>query len=165
MVASDPLAGAEQAPATVSGELMTIERVAILHRVRLFSGVPGHDLVGVARLLEERRVDAGVTVIERGALEDWLFVVAEGRVLVHIDERTLGEVGAGEVVGELAVLAPAPRAASVTAMEPTLLLRLRRAPFEELLDDRPEISRAVISTLARLLQAAASNERSGRSHE
>lgn len=147
--------GAPPASASSGGELMTIERVAVLHRVGLFRGVPGRHLVGVARLLEERRVEAGVTVIDRGAVEDWLFVVAEGRLRVHIGERTLGEAGAGEVVGELAVLAPAPRAASVTATEPTLLLRLRREPFEELLDDHPEISRAIISTLARLLQAAA----------
>ena len=59
------------------------------------------------------------------------------------------------VVGEFAVLAPAPRSATVTAREPSVLLRLRRGPFEELLDDRPEMARSVISTLARLLQASA----------
>lgn len=134
---------------------MTIERVAALHRVALFSNVPGHILVSVARLLEEVRVEPGVTFIERGAVEDWLFVVVEGKVRVHLDTRTLGERGPGGVVGELAVLVPAPRSASVTAIEPTFLLRLRRAPFEELLDDRPEIGRAVITTLARLLQASA----------
>lgn len=138
-----------------AAELMTIERVAVLHRVGLFTGVPGHALVPVARLLEEVRVTEGETFIERGAMEDWLFVVADGRVRAHIDARTLNEFGPGGVVGELAVLSPAPRAASVTATQPTLLLKLRRGPFEELLDDRPEIARAVISTLARLLQAAA----------
>lgn len=145
---------------TVSDELITIERVAVLHRVTLFADVPGHTLVAVARLLEEVRVGTGVTVIERGAVEDWLFVVADGRVRVHIDGKTLGENGPGGVIGELAVLAPAPRSASVTAMEPTLLLRLRRGSFEELLDDRPEIARAVISTLARLLQASADDHAS-----
>jgi CRP/FNR family cyclic AMP-dependent transcriptional regulator len=139
----------------VANELLTIERVAVLHRVALFADVPGEALVPVARLLEEVRVDAGVTIMERGAVEDWLFVVADGRVRVHIDAKTLVENGPGGVFGELAVLAPAPRSASVTAMEPTLLLRLRRVAFEELLDDRPEIARAVISTLARLLQGVA----------
>jgi CRP/FNR family transcriptional regulator, cyclic AMP receptor protein len=138
-----------------SDELLTIERVAILQRVGLFRAVPGHKLVSVARLLEEVRVAPGVTIIERGAVEDWLFIVADGRVRVHVDRRTLVEGGSGAVVGEFAVLAPAPRSASVTTMEPTLLLRLRRKPFEELLDDRPEIARAVISTLANLLQAVA----------
>lgn len=133
---------------------MTIERVGVLHRAALFAEVPGHVLVPVARLLEELRVEPGVTFIERGALEDWFYVIADGRVRVHAGDRSLGELETGAVVGELAVLAPAPRAASVTALEPTLLLRLRRAPFEELLEDRPEIARAVIHTLARLLQAA-----------
>jgi CRP-like cAMP-binding protein len=145
MLAADPRAN----------ELLTIERVAVLHRVMLFSEVPGHTLVAVARLAEEVRAAAGETIIERGAVEDWLFVVAEGTARVHIGDRTIGKVESGGVVGELAVLAPAPRAASVTALEPMLLLRLRRAPFEELLEDRPEIARAVISTLARLLQSAA----------
>lgn len=144
--------------AGVTDELMTIERVAVLQRVGLFTDVPGRDLVAVARLTEEVRVAEDVTVIERGAVEDWLFVVAEGRVRAHLDGRTLAEVGAGGVFGELAVLAAAPRAASVTAMEPTLLLRLRRGPFEELLDDRPEIARVIIETLARMLQQAAADQ-------
>jgi CRP/FNR family transcriptional regulator, cyclic AMP receptor protein len=143
-----------------SDELLTIERVAVLQRVGLLSHVPGNKLIAVARLLEEVRVASGVNIIERGAVEDWLFIVADGKVRVHVDDRTLVESGRGAVVGELAVLAPGPRSASVTALEPTLLLRLRRGPFEELLDDRPEIARAVISRLAHQLQAVA-DERAG----
>jgi CRP-like cAMP-binding protein len=143
---------------SLSEELITIERVAILHRVALFANVPGHALASVAQILEEVRVDEGVVIIERGAVEDWMFVVADGRVRVHVDERTLGEKGPGDVFGELAVLAPAPRSASVTAIESTLLLRLRRPAFEELLDDHVELSRSVISTLAQLLQAMAGDE-------
>jgi CRP/FNR family cyclic AMP-dependent transcriptional regulator len=140
--------------ASTTGELLTIERVSALHRAPLFAEVPGHALVAVARLLEEVHVESGTTFLARGALEDWLYVVAAGSVRVHVGDRTLGVLGAGAVVGELAVLAPAPRAASATAVEPSLLLRLRQGPFEELLEDRPEIARAVIHTLARLLQAA-----------
>jgi CRP-like cAMP-binding protein len=133
---------------------MTLERVSALHRAPLFAEVPGHALVAVARLLEEVHVESGTTFIERGALEDWLYVVAAGSARVHVGDRTLSLLGPGAVVGELAVLAPAPRAASATAVEASLLLRLRRDPFEELLEDRPEIARAVIHALARLLQEA-----------
>ena len=138
---------------TTSG-LITIERVAVLHRAPLFAEVPGHALVPVARLLEEVHVDAGATFIEQGAVEDWLFVIAAGSVRVHIGDRTLAVLAPGQVVGELAVLAPAPRVASATALDPSLLLRLRHGPFEELLEDRPEIAGGVIHTLARLLQAS-----------
>jgi len=145
--------GAPLARTQVADELMTVERVAVLHKVPLFGTVPGHDLVPVARLLEEVRVDAGDTFIEQGAVESWLYLIADGVVRVHIGTHTLRVIGSGGVVGDLAVLAPAPRSASVTAIEPTLLLRLRSEPFDELLEDHPEIARAIISTLARMLQS------------
>ena len=63
---------------------------------------------------------------------------------MHVGTRTVVESGPGAVVGELAVLVPAPRSASVTAMESSLLLRLRRGAFDELLDDNPELARVVI---------------------
>ncbi len=47
------------------GELTTVERVAALHRVDMFATVPGHLLVGLARLAEEVSVRPGATFIER----------------------------------------------------------------------------------------------------
>ena len=73
-------------------------------------------------------------------MEDWLFVVADGPVRVHIGDRTLAVLAPGRW---LASSPSSPRrlgSASATALEPTLLLRLRRGPFEELLEDRPEIA-------------------------
>jgi CRP-like cAMP-binding protein len=145
--------GSPDSGTAVTDELLTVERVAVLHKAPLFRAVPGHHLVPVARLLEEVRVDAGVTFIEQGAVEDWLYLIADGTVRVHIGDHTLREMDSGGVVGDLAVLAPAPRSASVTALQPTLLLRLRSEPFDELLEDHPEIARAVISALARMLQS------------
>ena len=145
--------GREAGGATRSNALLTIERVAVLQRVELFSDVPGHMLVAVARLLEE--VSFETRYDDHRA--------RRGRGLAVRRRRGPGarphrrphprRGGQGDVVGEFAVLASAPRSASVTAIEPSLLLRLRRGPFEELLDDRPEIARGVISTLVRLLQA------------
>jgi signal-transduction protein with cAMP-binding, CBS, and nucleotidyltransferase domain len=152
-VASGQDPGVGQAP-----ELLTIERVAVLQRVAMFSSVPGHTLVAVARLLDEVRVEPGTTFIRRGDVEDWLFVVAEGKGRAHVGERALGDRGPGDVVGELSVLAPAARSASVTALEPTLLLRLRRRPFEELLEDSAEIAVAVIASLARRMQELADDD-------
>ena len=117
---------------------------------------PGHTLVAVARLLEEVPFEAGAR--DHRARHGRGLALRRRRRAGSASTSASGpltETGPGGVVGEFAVLAPAPRSASVTAIEPSLLLRLRRGPFEELLDDRPEIARGVISTLARLLQAAA----------
>jgi CRP-like cAMP-binding protein len=53
----------------------------------------------------------------------------------------------------MAMLDPAPRAASATTVGPALLLRLDRAPFLELVDEYPQVAVGVIRVLARRLRA------------
>ena len=135
--------------------MLVVERVSALHSVDLFARVPGRVLVGVAATAEEVTVETGSTFIEHGAVEDCLYVVVSGRVRVHRGDRTLVELGAGSAVGELAVFVPQPRTASVTALEPTLLLRVRKLVLDELLADRPELATGVITALAGRLRASA----------
>ncbi len=137
--------------------LPVVTRVATLHRVDLFAGIPGRLLVAVAAMSEEVRVDAGSTIIEEGAVEDHLFVVVEGRVRVHRDDTTLVELGPGSIVGELAVLVPEPRSATVTALDATLLLTVRKPVLDELLLDWPELANGVIASLVAKLRAAAAH--------
>ena len=74
---------------------------------------------------------------------------------MHRGEQTLVELGSGTTVGELAALVPQPRAASVTALEPTLALRLDKTVLDELLADWPELAHGVIDALVARLVAAA----------
>ncbi|MEP7112937.1 MAG: cyclic nucleotide-binding domain-containing protein [Ilumatobacteraceae bacterium] len=135
--------------------LPIVTRVATLHRVDLFANIPGRLLVAVAAASDEVRVDAGSTIIEEGAVEDHLFVVVAGRVRVHRGDTTLVELGPGAIVGELAVLVPEPRSATVSALEPTLLLTVRKPVLDELLLDWPELANGVIASLVAKLRAAA----------
>jgi CRP-like cAMP-binding protein len=135
--------------------MLVVERVGALHRVDLFAGVPGRTLAAVAATAEEVAVEAGSTFIEHGAVEDCLYVVVNGRVRVHRGDHTLVELGPGSAVGELAVLVPGPRAASVTALVPTLLLRVQKVVLDELLADLPELASGVIGALAGRLRASA----------
>src|SRR6476469_9124112 len=113
-----------------------VERVAALHRVQLFAGIPGRVLAAVAEVAIENRLSGGDVLMEEGAVEAHLFAVVKGSVRVHRGDRT---------VGELAVLMPAPRAASVTALEPTLVLRVDKTVLDELLVDWPELAHGVIT--------------------
>lgn len=88
-----------------------------------------------------------------GAVEAHLYAIVEGRVRVHRGERTVVELGAGATVGELAVLVPAPRAASVTTIEPTHVLRVDQAVLDELFVDWPELAQGVIAELVSRLRA------------
>lgn len=124
-----------------------------MHRVELFAGIPGRVLAAVAEAGVEKRLAVGELLMEEGAVEAHLYAVVEGRVKVHRGDRTLVELGPGATVGELAVLVPAPRAASVTALEPTLVLRVDQAVLDELLIDWPELAHGVISELVSRLRA------------
>ena len=135
------------------GSLGVVERVAALHRVQLFAGTPGRVLVAVAEAAIEKRISIGEVLMEEGAVEAHLYAVVEGRVKVHRGDRTLVELGPGATVGELAVLVPAPRAASVTALEPTLVLRVDKMVLDELLVDWPELAHGVIAELVSRLRA------------
>lgn len=143
---------ADVAPST--GSLGLVERVAALHRVELFAGIPGRVLAAVAEASVEEHLASGDVLIREGAVEAHLYVIVAGRVRVHRGSSSLVELGPGATVGELAVLAPAPRTASVTALEPTHLLRVDQAVLDELLVDWPELAHGVIAELVSRLRAA-----------
>jgi CRP/FNR family cyclic AMP-dependent transcriptional regulator len=132
--------------------LLTIERVALLKRVSLFERTPDRVLAGLARTLEEETFPAGTTMTVEGAVEDWLFVLIEGTVRVSRGGRAV-ELGPGQVVGELAVLAREPRVVTATALTDVHAFRLGKADFDEALRTRPEIAAGVIAELVRRLRS------------
>lgn len=127
-------------------------KVAILRAVGLFAGISDRILGDVVDLLEPCSAEAGTTIIRKGDHGDCLYVIAEGRVRVHDGEMTLHHLGPGEVFGEMALLDAGSRAASVTATELTLLLRLEQARFYDLMSSHPEIARGVIRVLSQRLR-------------
>jgi CRP-like cAMP-binding protein len=133
--------------------LLTIERVTFLKRVPLFERTPDRVLAGLARNLDEEIFPAGATLTEEGAVEDWLFIVIDGTVRVSQSGR-VSQLGPGDVVGELAVLASAPRVVTATAVTDVHAFRLSKVDFDEALRTRPEIAAGVIAELARRLRTS-----------
>jgi len=130
---------------------LVVERVALLRHVDLFAQTPGRVLAGIARVLEETEFAEGSVMMEAGAVEDWLFVIVEGDVDVAREDRQV-RMGACSVVGEMAVLDPQPRSATVTAATPVRAFRLRKAAFDQALRMRPEIAAGVITELVHRLR-------------
>jgi CRP-like cAMP-binding protein len=126
--------------------LLTVERVARLRHVSLFSATPDHVLAGVATALDEVDFAAGEVLMRAGDVEDWLFVIVSGDVDVVRPDRRVG-LGPGSVVGELAVLDPRPRTATVTARTAVSAFRLDKPAFDEAVRSRPEVALGVIAEL------------------
>jgi HEAT repeat protein len=128
--------------------LSTVEKVLVLKTVSMFSQTPDHVLADVADLLEEVDVTENETIFKQGDPGDSLYVILDGKVRVHDGERLLNYLGERDVFGEMALLDPEPRLASVTAIEATRLFRLDQAPFYELMAERPEVATGVIRVLS-----------------
>jgi AAA family ATP:ADP antiporter len=136
--------------------LLTIEKVIILKTVGIFSEIPEMALVEIAPSLEEVQVAAGEQIIRKGDAGTSLYIVVNGRVRVHDEDRLVATLGDGEVFGEMAVLDPEPRMASVSALEDTLLLRMDGSALDDLMTEYDEIARGIVRMLCRRLRAVGS---------
>ena len=132
--------------------LLTIERVALLKTVDIFAETPDYVLASVARIIEEVELAPGETFIQQGEVGDDMYLIIQGKVRVHNGDRTIIVLGPGESVGEFAILDPEPRSASVTAEESALLFRIDKAPFDEVMANRPEIAQGINRVLVRRLR-------------
>ena len=106
-------------------------------------------LLSVAR---RRRFDRHEVVFHEGDPGDTVHLIARGRVALRVttplgDTVTLRILGPGSLFGELAVLDPAPRNATVVALERTETLALHRDHFDELRQQHPEVDRMLLDSL------------------
>ena len=130
-------------------------RAEALRAVPLFAGLSKRALEQIARASAEVDVPQGQIIIEPNARGSGLFVIQEGTVSVHTRGRKTIQLGAGEVVGELALLRPdGERTARVQATSPVRCLALDRRSFRRLLESEPKLALALLETLAERLAAS-----------
>lgn len=106
--------------------MVLVEKLILLRGVSLFQKISDELLAELASSTTEEQVKLGHTIINKNEIGDTLYIIAEGRVAVKDEKVVLAELSAKEIFGELAVLSPEPRIASVVALEDTLLLKLQR---------------------------------------
>jgi CRP-like cAMP-binding protein len=132
--------------------LTSLEKRLILQTVVLFAEIPGRALLKLVSIVTEIRKRAGETIFEKGDAGDNMYVIVEGQVRVHDGGHTLNHLDKGDVFGEMALLGPETRMASVTAVVDTHFLRLHREPFQSLMAGHPEMAQGIIRVLLRHLR-------------
>lgn len=105
------------------------------------------------------RFGRGATLFVEGDRGDFCYLILSGRVeafrMRGDDKVKLGEIGEGGVVGEMALIDPAPRAATVVAIEPTAGRRINAAALERALASSPPLARYLLQTFIRNIRHAA----------
>jgi CRP-like cAMP-binding protein len=136
---------------------MSSEILEQLRETFLFRGMPEEALRAVASQASIRKVPAGETLIREGDQGDSLFMIHEGWVKIVTKDNKGGELiinkcGPGELIGEMAILDKAPRSATVVAISPSEVFELNRDAFQDLLNQRPDVSLSLIRAFSSRLR-------------
>ena len=83
-------------------------------------------------------VKAGDAIIKEGELGEAMFVVLQGTFDVFVGDKLVSSFEAVEIIGEMAVIDPGPRSASVIARTDCQLVSLNQKEFMLLTEQKPE---------------------------
>ncbi|HEY5668540.1 MAG TPA: cyclic nucleotide-binding domain-containing protein [Anaerolineales bacterium] len=116
---------------------------SLLKQQYLFQGLNDAQLAHVVTHVERIEKFKDDVIYAQGSPGDKFYVIFQGRVRVTQKEgqreRQLRILNAGDYFGEGGLLFKRPRSDTITALEPTVLLRLSREDFFELLEIMPSI--------------------------
>jgi CRP/FNR family cyclic AMP-dependent transcriptional regulator len=134
---------------------MPVESIqAALARVKLLAGVPPAARARLAEGARPVRYREGEVVFRRGDPgADGMLLVLDGVVRLHVStaggrEMTLGLAGAGEPVGEIALIDGGPRSADATALSPVSGLMIPAARAAEVIEADHAAALALLRALA-----------------
>jgi CRP/FNR family transcriptional regulator, cyclic AMP receptor protein len=130
-------------------------KIDLLKNVPLFAGCSKTELQRIASLADELDLGDGATLIREGERGREFIVIAEGTVNVTRNGKQLRELGAGDFIGEIALVADVPRTATVTATSPVRLLVVTDRAFRGLLEQMPSIAKKVLQSLGERLHSDA----------
>ena len=108
--------------------------------VSLFESLSEEELAEIAGWFEVKDVSPDVRLVGEGATGYSFFVVVDGQVSVTAQGEEIASLGPGDFFGEMALLGPTRRQATVTTTTPTRVLVLFGNEFRRLEAGHPEIA-------------------------
>lgn len=125
---------------------------AILAASPLFQRLTPEALSALTGRVEVKDVSSGETLFREGDAADCLYIVASGRMRAVLGNGAIaGDIGRGEPIGEIGLLAGENRGATVYAVRDSHLLVIKRDDLAELIQQFPqsllEVTRVIIKRL------------------
>lgn len=135
---------------------------AALSGIELFSYFNDYELDSIAKFSRLLTYSPGGVIALEGEQGHSMFIILQGQVKVHKDQRMVAELGKQDVFGEISLFTGEPRGASVTALTPVTLLRVDKAGFDSILKENQDFIGKIEKMIqARLNAKAASGELAG----
>jgi len=130
-----------------------VEKVLFLQNVDLLSAARTEDLALLASISEEVLYPQNAWIFKEGQQADGLYVIIRGRVGLSKDGREVVTLGEKEALGAWTLFETESRVMSAKATEETLLLKVNREDFYDLLLDYPELGQSILKALVKRLRS------------
>ena len=128
-------------------------KVEALKRAPLFEGLSKKELAELARVTEDLKIEPGTVLCREGKIGREFFVIVDGDAEITKGGQKIATRGAGDFVGEIALLTTTTRTATVTATTPVRCFILTQSDFRRVLDENPGVQLKVMKALAERLAA------------
>lgn len=104
-------------------------------------------------ILERRFIPEGTLVMKQGEAGNSAYLIQSGSVIVYTEQNgkriELARLGAGQIVGEMALVFDEKRVASVQALEDTNLIVITRMAFKDKLDKSDPTIKAIVEMMTK----------------
>ena len=127
----------------------------LLKSVPLFAECSKSELRRLAAIADEIDLRRGTVLIREGRQAHEFFVIVEGTVRVTRGSRKLTDLGPGDWLGEIALLAKGKRTATATATSPVVALVIVDRNFRNVVAEIPSIATKMLSCVAKRLARTA----------
>lgn len=124
-----------------------------LRQVDLFSGLSRRALDKVAKTTQTVTHQQGKELTTQGQEGIGFHLILEGSVDVALNGVQAKTLGPGDYFGEISLIDGQPRSATVTATTPVTTLSMVSWQFKPLLDEEPELTKALLLKMCERLRA------------
>ncbi len=126
-------------------------KLETLSNMVFFANLSLEELIRVVEITALLHCNTGDVLIQEGTYNKKLFVNLDGLLNLSRHGNSIGKLGPGEHVGEMAMLSSAPRSATVQASIPTRVLVIEPELFKDLIQRDPQLGAKLLWNLAQEL--------------
>jgi CRP/FNR family cyclic AMP-dependent transcriptional regulator len=136
---------------------MSEDRIEALRAVPLFREFSDKDLRKTLEIAKEVAHPDGKIFIEEGLAAIAFHLIVEGNAEITVGGKVVGSFGPGDYFGEMSLIDGKPRSASIAGSSGLRTLGISAWNFNRLLDQHPEMMRALLVVLCDRVRKAESS--------
>ncbi len=119
-----------------------------------FSGLNNKERMELARHVDEVEVRSDTMLTVQGGPGDAFYLIVDGKADVIRNDTKITTLGAGDTVGEMALLDGEPRSATVVMISDGTVLTMPRNEFKSVLNSIPAIALKILVSMSLRLREA-----------